>query len=138
MRFYIAGGIADYANLNKTAFMQAELALENAGFDTLNPWRNGLNGKPGIKGHVHMRADFLMILNGYTDEQNKTRRPNAPLVTGPADGIVVLPGGELSLGVQAEISFARSLHLAVLPYQHVIENAHDVLERFVLNRRNDK
>jgi hypothetical protein len=131
MRLYIAGGIADYALQNEEAFKKAEDALEVRGFDTLNPWKNGLNGKPGIKGHQHMRADYLMILNGYTEEQD----PGWSSLSGPADGVVVLPGGELSLGVAAEITFARSLHLAVLPYDHVVINAKEILRAW--NEKHD-
>lgn len=107
MIWYVAGGMADYADGNKQAFNQAALSLRMNGYETRNPVENGVVSTNSAD---HMRADFLMIME--------------------SDGVAVLPGGGFSSGVQAEISLARSLKLPVLPYGHVNDYSVEIIAAF--------
>lgn len=80
MKLYISGPMTGLPGFNKPAFFAAEDALRAAGFDVVNPARNGL--PDSAEWHEHMRADIKMLMD--------------------CDGVALLPGWERSSGARLE------------------------------------
>lgn len=78
---------------NKPAFFAAEDALRAAGFDVINPARNGL--PDSAEWHEHMRADIKMLMD--------------------CDGVALLPGWERSNGARLEEHIGCRLHFQNRP-----------------------
>lgn len=93
VRIYISGPI-DHHDINerKSAFSDAQLALEREGFEPVNPFNNGLPETAHWR--QHMKADLQLLLTcGY---------------------IYMLRGWEQSKGAKLEFDVATSCGLTVI------------------------
>lgn len=92
-KVYISGAIAHYDLAErKEAFGNAELRLRLAGFNPVNPFKNGLPGNSHWRDH--MRTDIRLLLD--------------------CDYIYMLQGWELSKGAKLELDVASSCGIKVL------------------------
>jgi hypothetical protein len=109
MRLYLAGPMRGYPEFNHPAFNAAAAALRHAGHEVFNPAENDrVNGidTAGLKGDLGELASFgtsIRVLLGQ----------DLAWITGTADGVVVLPGWERSLGVRAEVATASAIGIPV-------------------------
>lgn len=87
MKIYISGAMTGLPDFNKPAFFAAEKALLDAGYEVVNPARNGL--PDSAEWHQHMRADIKMLMD--------------------CDGVALLPGWGLSKGANIESEIASGL-----------------------------
>jgi hypothetical protein len=85
MKLYIAGPMSGYEDYNYPAFNEAQAKLERAGFEVLNPARQGY----GLE-----YADYLAL---------------ALADVFACDAIALLPGWERSPGAAAEVALADAL-----------------------------
>lgn len=86
MKLYIAGPMSGHPDYNYPAFNAAQRRLERAGYEVLNPARQGY-GKT--------YPDYLAL---------------ALADVFACDAIALLPGWERSPGVNAEVALADALH----------------------------
>jgi nicotinic acid mononucleotide adenylyltransferase len=87
MKIYISGPMTGLPELNKPAFLAAEAALKDKGYEVLNPVKNGLPDTAPWEDH--MRADIIMLMG--------------------ADGVALLDGWGKSRGALKEV--AAALHI---------------------------
>lgn len=95
MKVYISGPITGlpYKEVEK-AFNEAEIRLEEQGYEVVNPLNNGLPRESTWK--EHMRADLKLLLD--------------------CDAIYMLDGWEFSRGVQIEFRIAYNLGIKVINF----------------------
>lgn len=92
-RIYIAGPMTGHALYNYPTFMAAEAWLRDAGYDVINPARNGLpSDAPWPQ---HMRRDLALLLT--------------------CGRLALLPGWEASRGATLERDIAERLGMRVRP-----------------------
>lgn len=87
MKIYISGPMTGLPQNNYPAFMAAEAALIAAGYEVLNPARNGLPAT--ATWDEHMRVDIIMLMG--------------------ADAVALLDGWDESRGAAKEIHAAADL-----------------------------
>ena len=87
MKIYISGPMSGLPQNNYPAFMAAEAALIAAGYEVLNPARNGLPAT--ATWDEHMRVDIIMLMG--------------------ADGVALLDGWDESRGAAKEVHAAHGL-----------------------------
>lgn len=102
-RLYVAGPMSGYPGYNREAFDQAEVDLELAGFEVLNPARRDQSVERSW-------ADWMRL--GLTDVL-------------AAEGVAVLPGWEASRGAVLEVRVAQGLGVPVLPVVVWLARARD-------------
>lgn len=74
---YVAGPIKGIVNDNFLAFANAQVTLENAGYDVLNPQRHG-NGAMSWAGYMKLgltdlfQSDGVALLTGWSASQGAT------------------------------------------------------------------
>lgn len=92
-KVYISGAIAHYdLEERRQAFDRAERYLALKGYETVNPFKNGLPDEAHWR--EHMRADIALLLG--------------------CDYIYMLRGWELSKGAKLELDVASSCGIEVL------------------------
>jgi hypothetical protein len=91
---YLAGPMSGYSGFNYPAFFDAEHMLRNAGYDVLNPARNGKQSS----WDGYMRAAIAQVIQ--------------------ADGIAVLPDWQMSAGAALEVHIAHALRVPVHAVGH--------------------
>lgn len=96
LRIYIAGPMRGYRELNFPAFMRADVAFTDLGWDVRNPVRIGqaaFGPNPdAVSPQEFLRADLRELLQ--------------------CDAMAVLPGWERSVGARAEVAVAVALGFA--------------------------
>ena len=90
-RIYVSGPMTGLPEFNKPAFYAAEAQLQAAGFEVVNPARNGLPDT--AEWHQHMRADIKMLMD--------------------CDGVAMLDGWWMSKGARLEKNIADRLGMEV-------------------------
>lgn len=90
MKLYISGGISGYADGNKPAFKQAELALSDAGYSVVNPAEHEVEGWTWAQ---YLKYDLPLMLQ--------------------CEGVAVLNGWFHSKGANLEVYVARQLGMQV-------------------------
>lgn len=86
-RIYLSGPMSGLPDYNRPAFFQAERQLIAAGYDVINPARNGL--PESATWEQHMRRDIVMMME--------------------ADGVALLHGWHGSRGANIEDDLAVRL-----------------------------
>jgi hypothetical protein len=86
-RICLSGPMTGLPDYNRPAFMEAERELIAAGYDVINPARNGL--PESATWQQHMRRDIVMLME--------------------ADGVALLPGWHDSRGAMIEDRLAGDL-----------------------------
>jgi len=113
MKVYIAGPMRGIPYFNFPAFFEAEVGLIKQGFQVLNPAKRDEKG-----GFRWKRCPFgsqeELAEQGF--DLRKAMREDLSMICNSAEGLVLLPGHEESLGATVELDLAVCLGLPVFPW----------------------
>lgn len=99
MRVYCSGPISGMPNLNRSAFADAQQALEDAGYAVVNPF----DVADSTDWQTCMKADIQALMT--------------------CDSVATLDGWERSRGAKIEVSLATRLDMPVRPWQVWVREA---------------
>ena len=111
MRIYLAGPMRNKPFMNKEAFMQAEVMLEQFGHTIFNPARMDMEryGKDVFDNCPTGDIDQLVREKGF--DMRRALADDCRVICETADAIAFLPGWENSSGCRAEHALGVALGL---------------------------
>lgn len=111
---YIAGPMRGYKHFNFPTFDEAQVRLEAAGFEVINPAE--MDRQCGEDPYTYP-DDFDWAGSTLTTcTVREVFLRDTSVICRDADAIYLLPGWEDSKGAQAELALAKALGLFVIPH----------------------
>ncbi|MDN3356036.1 DUF4406 domain-containing protein [Actinomadura sp. DC4] len=111
MKLYLAGPMRAYPEFNHPAFRKATALLRADGHEVFSPAEHDEVGGFDFTGMAGTPED----LDAQGFDLRVALADDLVWICGHAEGLVVLPGWQTSLGATAEVATARALSLPVWP-----------------------